>query len=99
MKKTKFPVDILKYDEMELSFMTYDECDQKHGNNNFEQYISLKLVVSHALSKYRARIRGRYLFNPSLPTNNVRLYLLIKEGLWKLGQTFKKQGFQRFDNC
>ena len=45
----------LKFDEMEPRFMTYDECDQKYGNINYEQYMSLKLVVNHALSKFRVR--------------------------------------------
>ena len=90
-EKIKFPVDILKFDEREPRFMTYDECDQKYGNINYEQYISLKLVISHALSKHRARMSGISITRPCRPTMFDCIYL-SKKGCGKWAKILKNKG-------
>ena len=51
-RKIEFPIDIMKYENNTWSFISHLECENRYGQVNIEQFISLKVVIQQSFQKH-----------------------------------------------
>ena len=73
-----YPIEILKIDNDRPRLMNYEECREIYNNTVYEEYISLKLVVSQSLRKLGVQLSTVKIELPFQPTNLRIINLNIK---------------------